>query len=135
MTREQMSEALDRYGGDLGRWPAALRQDAEGLIATDPEAASDFDRARRLDGLLGELTVPAAVDAATIGRIVSHGRGRHDGVLQPTRRLIGWATAAMVATMAIGFVAGVMIPSEPGSNTIAALLFSGADEDIGGGLL
>jgi hypothetical protein len=136
MTREQFSATLDRLGGDLSRWPPQLRQEAETLAATDPTAAGELDRARRLDGLLREMTAPEAVDAALIGRIVSHNRARHVGtVLRPTRRLIGWASAAMLATLAIGFVVGAAVPVDQSDDAIAALLFSGSEEDIGGGVL
>jgi hypothetical protein len=136
MTREQFNAALDRLGGDLSRWPPALRQEAETLAAGDAVAAAELDRARRLEGLLVEVTAPEMADAALIGRIVSHNRARHDGtVLRPTRRLIGWASAAMVATLAIGFVVGAAIPADQSDGAIAALLFSGSEEDIGGGLL
>jgi ferric-dicitrate binding protein FerR (iron transport regulator) len=136
MTLEQFSAALDRFGGDLSRWPPPLRQEAETLIAADPLAARELDRAQQLESLLGEIAAPEPVDAALIGRIVSRNRGRRDKmVLRPTGRLIGWASAAMVATLAIGFVVGTAIPADQSSDAIAALLFSGADEDIGGGLL
>jgi hypothetical protein len=136
MTREQFNAALDRLGGDLSRWPPALRREAEILIAEDSAAAAELDRARRLEGLIMEATAAETVDAALIGRIVSHNRARHDGVVvRPTRRLIGWASAAMVATLAIGFVVGAAVPADQGDGTIAALLFSGSEEDIGGGLL
>ncbi len=136
MTRDQFNAALDRHGGDLSRWPASLRQEAEALIAGDADAASEFETARRLDALLAEAVAPSRVDAALIGRIVSRpGARRSEAVFRPTRRLIGWASAAMAATLVIGFVAGTVLPADQSSDAIAALLFSGAEEDIGGGLL
>jgi anti-sigma factor RsiW len=136
MTRDQFNAALDRHGGDLSRWPASLRQEAEALIAGDAGAASEFETARRLDALLAEAVAPSRVDAALIGRIVSRpGARRSEAVFRPTRRLIGWASAAMAATLVIGFVAGTVLPADQSSDAIAALLFSGAEEDIGGGLL
>jgi hypothetical protein len=136
MTRDQFDAALDRYGGDLSRWPGALRQEAEALIADDSAAAAELQRAQRLDALLAQATAGSRVDAATIGRIVSQPRVKHpEAVLRPTRRLIGLASAAMVATLVIGFITGAMVPADQSSDAIAALLFSGADVDIGGGLL
>lgn len=136
MTRDQFSEALDRYGGDLSRWPPSLAAEAKALVAGDATAAAELDRAKRLDALLADAVAPGAADSALIGRIVSHKKRKNgETVLQPTRRLIGWASAAMVATMAIGFVLGAAIPADQSSDAIAALLFSGAEEDIGGGLL
>lgn len=136
MTRDQFIAALDRYGGDLTRWPPALRQNADVLIAADSNAAADLETARRLNALLAEAVVPSQVDAALIGRILSHGRARRDEtILRPTRRLAGLASAAMLATVMIGFVAGVVAPVDQDIDTIATLLFSGADEDIGWGVL
>lgn len=136
MTREQFSAALDRYGSGLDRWPEALRQDARELTANDPGAAAELKSATRLDALLAEVSAPQEANAALIGRIVSHGRAkRGETVLQPTRRLAGWVSAAMVATLMIGFVAGIVTPEDQSNDAIAALLFSGAEEDIGEGLL
>jgi hypothetical protein len=136
MTRDQFNAALDRHGGDLSRWPAVLRQEAETLVASDAGAAAEFARAERLDALLTEATAPSAIDSALIGRIVSRPGARHgEAVLRPTRRLIGLASAAMAATLVIGFIAGAVLPADQSSDAIAALLFSGADVDIGGGLL
>jgi hypothetical protein len=136
MTREQFNAALDRFGGDLLRWPPQLREEAEALAAADPFAAGELGKAQRLERLLGEIAAPERADAALIGRIVSHNRARHgETVLKPTRRLIGWTSAAMLATLAIGFVVGTAIPADQSDGTIAALLFSGSDEDIGGGVL
>ena len=135
MTRDQFNAALDRHGGDLSRWPAQLRQEAETLIAGDAGAAADFARAERLDALLAAATAPSPVDAALIGRIVSPpGPAHGEAVLRPTRRLIGLASAAMAATLVVGFIAGAALPADQSSDAIAALLFSGADVDIGGGL-
>lgn len=136
MTRDQFSEALDRYGGDLSRWPHSLAEDARVLVAGDAVAAAELSRAQRLDAVLADAVASDSVDAATIGRIVSHKRVKHsETILQPTRRLIGWASAAMVATMAMGFVIGVAVPADQSTDTIAALLFSGSESDIGGDLL
>ena len=41
----------------------------------------------------------------------------------------------MAATLVVGFIAGAVLPADQSSDAIAALLFSGADVDIGGGLL
>jgi hypothetical protein len=136
MTRDQFSAALDRYGGDLSQWPATLRREAEVLTGGDAGAATELRRAQRLDALLAEATAAGPVDAAMIGRIVSRPGMRHgETVLRPTRRLIGLASAAMAATLIIGFIAGAVVPADQSSDAIAALLFSGTDVDIGGGLL
>jgi len=136
MTRDQFDAGLDRYGGDLSRWPPALRQQAEALTAADSQAAAALTAARRLDTLLTEVAAPTAADAALIGRIVSRGRqARSETVLKPTRRLAAWATAGVAATLMIGFIAGALIPADQSNDAIAGLMFTGTVDDIGGDLL
>ena len=96
MRIDELEQALDRYGGDTGRWPDALRRQAEGLIATDPRAASLARAAAGVEEAVGTLMRPMAIDAALIGRITS-GLGGHELALRPTGRLAALAGAAMVA--------------------------------------
>jgi hypothetical protein len=134
MTREEFLAALDRYGGDLGSWPSSLRGDAATLAARDAEAAAALDRQARLDVLLGAALTPEPVDAALIGRIVAHRRTADGERLQPTRRAIGWVSAAIAATLLIGFIAGANVPAaaDDGSELYAALIFGGSDLDTSG---
>lgn len=136
MTRDELMAALDRYGSDLSRWPDTLGEDARALIASDARAASESEIARRLDGLLSELTAPQAIDSALVGRILSDERTGHgEVVLRPTPRLAGWASAAVAATLMIGFVVGALVPVDDNSDAVAALLFSESAEDLDGELL
>ena len=136
MTRDEFDAGLDRYGGDLSRWPPALRQQAEALTADDNQAAAALAAASRLDSLLAEVAASEAADAALIGRIVSRGRQAHgETVLKPTRRLAAWVTAGVAATLMAGFIAGALIPADQSSDAIAGLMFSGTVDDIGGDLL
>ncbi len=125
MNLEKLEELLSRYGGDLTKWPAARRDEAQALIATDARAAKLRDEAVRLDALVGEVAQPGAMDAAAIGRIIAGiGNGRHhDLTLRPTRRLIAWAGAAMAAFLVVGFAAGLAIPANQGEDTLAGLMF------------
>jgi hypothetical protein len=125
MTIDELGKALDRYGGDLGRWPDALRGEAEALTARDATAASVLAQAARLDGLLADSVQPMPVDAALIGRIVA---GIDDGVhreiaLRPTPRLAAWAGVAMLAFLSAGYAAGLMLPASEGEDTFAGLMF------------
>jgi hypothetical protein len=136
MTREEFNAGLDRHGGDLSRWPPALREHAEALTAADTQAAAELRAAQRLDALMVEVTAPAPVDAALVGRIVSKDRSRrNETVLRPTGRLAGWVSAGLAATLMIGFAAGALIPADQSNDAIAGLMFSSADEDITGDLL
>lgn len=138
MKIEQLEQALDRYGGDLVRWPAALRAEAEALAVSDAGAAKLIAAAAKLDGVLAEAMQPMPVDAAMIGRIISgiSAAGYHDVAVRPTRRLIAWAGAATVAFLVTGYAAGIALPASQGEDAIAGLMFgnSGAtvtDSDSG----
>jgi hypothetical protein len=136
MTRDEFNAGLDRYGGGLSRWPPALAREAEALVAADMQAAAELQAAVRLDALLMQVTAPAPVDAALIGRIVARGRaGRGETALRPTRRLAGWVSAAAAVMLMTGFAAGAVVPPDESNDAVAALLFSATDEDLGGDLL
>ncbi len=134
MKREDFEQALDRYGGDLGRWPEALRVEAERLIEDDHDAADELARAQKLDGLLTEAVAARDIESSLVGRIVSGlDRGTDGGVIvRPTRRLVAWASAATVASLMVGFIAGVALPQDVGEDTFAGMIFGSSiesDED------
>src|SRR5262245_61630050 len=106
MTREEFLAALDRYGGNLRSWPSSLRGDAEALVVRDAVVAAALDRQARLDAHLAEALAPGPADAALIGRIIARRQVLQEADLQPTRRAIGWVSAALAAMLLIGFVAG-----------------------------
>jgi hypothetical protein len=125
MKIEQLEQALDRYGGELTRWPAALRAEAEALAVGDAKAAKLIGTSLKLDGTLAEAMRPMHVDAAMIGRIVSgiSTAGYHDVAVRPTRRLFAWAGAATVAFLVTGYAAGIALPASQGEDAIAGLMF------------
>ena len=121
----EFESALGRYGGNLDRWPAAERREAEALIARDADAARLHDDVLRLEALLARAVEPVPVDSAMMGRIVGGvGNGAHaDRPVRLTRRLAAIAGAAMAASLVIGFVAGVALPQSDGEDTLAGLMF------------
>lgn len=127
MTVDDFSDALDRLGADLARWPAELRRQAEALVAKDLEAAARLVEARRVDGLLRVAIEPKPVDAAQIGRILLAARG--DALPGETGSRVGsrfyaWAGGGLAACLAAGFLIGQAIPASSGDQEIAQLLFS-----------
>lgn len=129
MRIEQLQAALDRYGGDLARWPAAERREAETLMARDTQAAATVAAAQRLDGMLAEAMTPMAVDSALIGRIVAglgH-RAAPERSVRATPRLIAWAGAAMVVFLVTGYAAGLALPISQGEDAFAGLMFGNSD--------
>lgn len=125
MNIEQLEQALDRYGGDLTRWPAALRADAEALAANSAEATKLIAAASKLDSALAEAMRPMPMDAALIGRIVSGigGAGHHDLAVRPTRRLVAWVGAATVAFLVTGYAVGIALPASQDEDAFAGLMF------------
>ena len=128
MNHDQLQAALDRYGGDLDKWPAADRDSAKALAAADTAAERMLAAAARLDALMAEVARPAPVDAALIGRIVAGiGNGRHREVtVRPTARLMAWSGAAMALFLFAGFAIGLAVPADQGEDTLAGLMFGGS---------
>ena len=125
MTIEQLEQGLDRYGGNLTRWPAAERAAAEALVAGDRRAAEIAAAAARLETALAEAMRSIAVDTALIGRIAAGANGVavHDVAVRPTGRLAALAGAAMVAFLATGYAAGLALPASQGEDAFAGLVF------------
>jgi hypothetical protein len=125
MTNEQFEEALSRYGGDFKKWPAAMRLQAEALVAKDVWAARMLADAMRLDRLIAEAARPTPVDAALIGAIIAGiGNGRHhDVAVRPTGRLAAWSGAAVAVFLAIGFAIGLALPADQGEDALVGLMF------------
>jgi hypothetical protein len=141
MRLEIFEDGLDRYGGDLAKWPAELREEAETLVAGNAAAARLLAQSQRLDGLLMAATRPLTMDSAALGKIlaVTGNGGHHPVVVRPTGRLIGWASAAMVVWLVAGFAAGLAVPQNSGEDAIAGLVFGSSDNatssDVSGELL
>ena len=127
--------ALDRYGSDFARWPAAERAEAEAHFAANPHAATLLATARRLDRAVASTMTPMNLDAAFVGRIVAHvgERAHHDVAVRATPRLFAWAGAAVVAFLVTGFAAGLALPATQGEDAFAGLMFgSSASADTVG---
>ena len=116
MRIDQLQDALDRYGGDLGRWPTSVKIEAEALLARDPEAARTAAAAVRLDALLAEAVDPLPVDAGFIGRVIAgvSSGARHDVALHPTPRCSAGSGAVTVALLVTGYAVGLAMPQSQG---------------------
>lgn len=64
MSLERFAVIVDAYGAEPRRWPAAEREAAVTLAATDADAAALLAEARSLDAGLDALPLPAAATAA-----------------------------------------------------------------------
>jgi hypothetical protein len=125
MTRQDLEEHLDRLGGDLSRWPAALRDAAAELAARDAGAARLIAQAARLERTLGDVMAPMPLDAASLGRIVAGAGSRRETPLRLTPRLAALAAAATLVLFLAGFSAGLLAPPGADDGAYAALLFGG----------
>jgi len=133
MNINEFERAIDRYGGDLDKWPPVLRVEAEALVRGDGRAARTLADAARLDGLLAEAVREAPVGAALVGRILSGGDAHRDATVRPTGRLVAWAVAAMAAFLVVGFVIGLAVPDTTGDDVYASLMFgtgAGLADDV-----
>jgi hypothetical protein len=54
MDRKEFMDHIGLYGGDLGRWPSGLREEAEALCLRSPELRVALDEERRFEEALQE---------------------------------------------------------------------------------
>jgi len=146
MTIDELEQGLDRYGGDLGRWPADLRAGAEALVSENRTAAELIRVAARLDRALARAVEPLALDSAFVGSIaarIDHAKPRDEAV-RPTPRFVAWAGAAMAAFLVTGYAIGLALPTTAtqSDDAVVSLVFgdTGTTVDPGtadglGGLL
>ncbi|HVZ14380.1 MAG TPA: hypothetical protein VG894_07975 [Bauldia sp.] len=112
MTEQELEVALDRYGGRLDRWPAALRAEAEALAAESKRASQAIASSAQLETTLAAAMAPMNVDSAFLGRIMAHAgeTPHHEVAVRATPRFVAWASAAMVAFLATGYAVGATLP-------------------------
>ncbi|MGQ7793317.1 hypothetical protein ACUN0C_12980 [Faunimonas sp. B44] len=128
--RPDLSEALERFGADLSRWPdERLAREADAALACDPALRAEWEAWRDLDGRLDATR--AACDRS-ITRSAAVARLRANALAATTRRL-RWpvAAAAVVAGLVVGGVLDLAIaPPAPRGTEIVLLdsLVFGPDE-------
>ena len=122
MTKAQFRRLLDAHGADASRLPAALRDEAEAYLATDPAAAGVLRDAERLDRLIAGAT--AGSDPHRLRASAERVMAALGGALPPQRRLLwsrlwptelldvdfapAWARiGALAAVASLGFVIGL----------------------------
>ena len=113
MTPERFRVLLDSCGADLRRWPAAERDAAHALLASDPAGVRvAYAEAAMLDRDLDahEIAAPGAalIDriAAAAGSAASAGRAKPWWRVEPFWPRAGWALTGMA-----GAVAGALVVS------------------------
>jgi hypothetical protein len=112
LTEAEITELLDRYGGDPTRWPAAQARGVELALAESPGAAREMQAARALDAWLEGLRrheAPAGLQAAIMAQAAKLERVERADSLE---RFLGWLTARLwrpVAIAALPVIAGLAI--------------------------
>ncbi len=118
MTLDHFELCLDRYGSDLGRWPAEAADEASALLDTSEAARSLHQDALSLDDALNayEVAPPsAALEAALLdlalppasASAAKQQAGRKRGLFDWFDLRIASTAAAGVFCAAVGFVIGL----------------------------
>lgn len=103
MTPSEFDEALNRYGGDLAAWPAAIRTAAARLSEESAAAATALGDMVEVERILRRLRPSAIIGASEIAARASRHRQR-----PRLARLLpqaGWAAAA-AAVLCFGAYVG-----------------------------
>lgn len=103
MDRRRLDALLDAYGADPARWPAAERNAAQALLASDPAAQARLEQARLLDRALDALPPAPALAGDLAARIRNAARQP----VAPANTNSPWRfTAALAASAVIGLWLG-----------------------------
>lgn len=110
MDKRRLDALLDAYGADPARWPAAERNAAQALLASDPTAQARLEQARLLDRALDALPpapAPAGDLAARIRNAARQPVAPAITVPAPANTNSPWRfTAALAASAVIGLWLG-----------------------------
>jgi hypothetical protein len=134
LSRERFEGLAEAYGGDVARWPAAVREDAAVLIAGDPDfARAVLVQASRLDVALDDWAPPQVRHALRDAIVAAAPR------LRPRSRLAAWAArlglgAALACACASGVAAGVLLSTpanDSGGDAVSAVMagFEGVGDE------
>lgn len=112
MNAERMAELADAWGGDLRRWPAAVREDARRFAEAEPEAAERaLLSARQLDAALDAVPRPEVSVALRERVIASATRAglRARAAWPDLRKLLWIGGAGWAAATCAGIVFGLAL--------------------------
>lgn len=125
---------LDRHGGDEARWPSALREQAERLLASSPEAQTVLRDAKQLDAALAEALAAPSPALGLGTRIVANAQPRDAWLDWLASRL--WRPVSLAcAPLLIGFATGTFTMLESGvdmleENALMAFTTDLADDEL-----
>ena len=129
MDQTEFEDGLDRYGGDLGAWPAGLQDDAAALLVRSVAAQQAHRATRALEQVLA-ATRPRLRDvAATLATRAS--RRRQDG--PATRAFVRFGLAAgFLSTLVIGILVGgsLVVPDDTPDHVLQAAFSTTETPDV-----
>lgn len=105
---QTFGDRLDRWGGDLARWPAYARRDAETLLVASGPARASHASMIEVERL---LALPSLDDTSRAGRVAAVAMRRPQkkpSILRhapPSVRRAGWG-AAVAAALVLGIMVG-----------------------------
>jgi hypothetical protein len=132
MKLERFADIVDAYGADAARWPEGERLAALALLETVPEAARLYRQALALDSWLDESCEARLPDAlfARVEALVPAVAASNTPAPSNAWWRGGWLRwfAPPVAAMAMGLLAGVVVPP-PLATTIGGTVLTASADD------
>jgi hypothetical protein len=139
-----LEQVLERFGSDRTRWPAPVRRDFAGLLASSAEAKARLREAEALDRLLDLAPEPEIDARALADRIVAAAAAERPAVVPPEARAAGaiggraaarrteWPAAALLAaSLVLGMFVGLNGAFDTAVAPLVAQVSADADIDPG----
>ncbi len=139
---EGLEQVLDRFGSDRTRWPAPVRRDFAGLLASDGEAQKRLREAEALDRLL-DLAPQPAVDTRALADRILAAADKDMPAAAPPKARVAWAiferkaprvgeaqwpaAALLAASLVLGAFVGL---SGTFDSTVEPLVASASETDM-----
>ncbi len=131
MNLAAFEDLIDRHGGDLDTWPAALRREAAAFAAASTAASKALDAMRAAEHVLAATRVTGA---AASGEAFAASAMRHRQHRASSRLAVrtGWGAAA-AAMLVLGVAVGNLAPRQHDDSPerlMALSLDSGGATDV-----
>jgi hypothetical protein len=144
MTFEEFKENVDLYSADLSRWPRDMVKPALQFVKDDARAKAYFDAALALDDKLRSYAPKAPMLEGIEARVMAEirktkqekpGKGAAAPAPVDVRVTPAWIFApggGLLAVAVLGFIIGLMPPSEQPGDTLVDPVYYSQDQIIGG---
>lgn len=116
LSRARFESLAEAYGGDVARWPAAVREDAAALMAGDPGFAQGvLARASLLDAALDDWAPPSVRQGLREAIVAAAPKPRTRSRLAVWGARLGLG-AALAGACASGVAAGILLSASTGDS-------------------